>query len=148
MLLVTYYAIIMMVATWLGHDMEASWSKLAAAVEEMEKQQSRFETNATRLREIALVFDLSLCIQSACNQPYSRIYKETQTKCVTLTFATIILVMHVKYMHVARLTISVKLGYRIAGNFREAEIFCDFREQAPARENLFMRKFFPPKIFC
>ena len=31
--LVTYYAIIMMVATWLGLDVEASWSKLAATVE-------------------------------------------------------------------------------------------------------------------
>ena len=33
-------------------------------------------------------------------------------------------------------------GYRIAGNFR------DFRDQTPARENLFPRKFLPPKISC
>ena len=31
--------------------------------------------------------------------------------------------------------------YRIVGNFCEAEIFRDFRDQTPTRENLFLHKF-------
>ena len=35
-----------------------------------------------------------------------------------------------------------------SGKFSRGRNFRDFRDQTPARENLFPRKFLPPKIFC
>ena len=34
------------------------------------------------------------------------------------------------------------------GKFSRGRNFRDFRDQTPARENLFPRKFLPPKISC
>ena len=35
-----------------------------------------------------------------------------------------------------------------SGKFLRGRNFLDFRDQTPARENLFPRKFLPPKISC
>ena len=48
---------------------------------------------------------------------------------------------HMKCVETRKSIICLFWSYRIAGNFRKAD-------QTPARENLFPRKFLPPKISC